>query len=398
MPVAGGGGDAGDDRAAGPRRRRQPAHRGADARLRHHDWAEQGVLGNLDAVGREGRLGQGGARRRCRSSSSMTATGSRRRSTSTRPTGCGSTRRRSTRSAAPSRRPSTNCSAAAEKFKDGRRHPAGAWRPGLAGRHDLRRASCCRTGGPEFYKKAFIDLDEEALGSDTMKKAFDQLRASSRPMSTPNFSGRDWNLATAMVINGKAGMQIMGDWAKGEFLNAGKKPGNDFLCFRYPGHAGRGDLQLRPVRACSRSARTEEDAQFEAGDRHHGPGLPGGLQRGEGLGPGAHRRARHRLRRLRQEGHRAISRRRPRPAPDRLAWRMAMPHPAAVKNAHVRRRHRRSSTASMSSADAAQEAGRRRSTNAKLSLERRCAPADCRRPRLRSAGEYGRWRRTPQSA
>ena len=50
-----------------------------------------------------------------------------------------------------------------------------------------------------------------------------------------NFSGRDWNLATAMVINGEAGFQMMGDWAKGEFLNAGKVPGQDFLCFRFPG-------------------------------------------------------------------------------------------------------------------------------------------------------------------
>ena len=30
----------------------------------------------------------------------------------------------------------------------------------------------------------------------------------------------------------------MGDWAKGEFLNAGKKPGTDFLCFRVPGTEG----------------------------------------------------------------------------------------------------------------------------------------------------------------
>ncbi|MGO6748393.1 extracellular solute-binding protein, partial [Rhizobium ruizarguesonis] len=29
------------------------------------------------------------------------------------------------------------------------------------------------TGGPEFYKKAFNDLDEESLKSDTMKKSFD---------------------------------------------------------------------------------------------------------------------------------------------------------------------------------------------------------------------------------
>ena len=71
-----------------------------------------------------------------------------------------------------------------------------------------------------------------------MKKAFDQLRTI-RGMVDPNFPGRDWNLATAMVIKGEAGMQIMGDWAKGECVNAGKKPGKDFLCFRFPGTQGR---------------------------------------------------------------------------------------------------------------------------------------------------------------
>jgi glucose/mannose transport system substrate-binding protein len=53
-----------------------------------------------------------------------------------------------------------------------------------------------------------------------------------------NFSGRDWNLASAMVIEGKAGMQMMGDWAKGEFLKAGQKPGVDFVCIRHPGTQG----------------------------------------------------------------------------------------------------------------------------------------------------------------
>ncbi|MEL7116948.1 MAG: ABC transporter substrate-binding protein [Pseudomonadota bacterium] len=92
------------------------------------------------------------------------------------------------------------------------------------------------TGGPDFYKAAFIDLDAEALGSDTMKEAFDRM-AFIRANVDDNFSGRDWNLATAMVINGEAGFQMMGDWAKGEFLNAGKVPGEDFLCFRFPGTA-----------------------------------------------------------------------------------------------------------------------------------------------------------------
>ncbi|KMK68452.1 ABC transporter substrate-binding protein [Puniceibacterium sp. IMCC21224] len=90
------------------------------------------------------------------------------------------------------------------------------------------------TGGPEFYQKAFIDLDEEALGSDTMKEAFDRM-ATLRSFVDDNFSGRDWNLATAMVINDEAAFQLMGDWAKGEFLNAGQTPGEDFLCYRFPG-------------------------------------------------------------------------------------------------------------------------------------------------------------------
>ena len=93
------------------------------------------------------------------------------------------------------------------------------------------------TGGPEFYKKAFIDLDPAALNSDTMVQAFDRM-AKLRTYVDDNFSGRDWNLASAMVIEGKAGVQFMGDWAKGEFLNAGKVPGQDFLCFRFPGTQG----------------------------------------------------------------------------------------------------------------------------------------------------------------
>ncbi|WP_170447463.1 ABC transporter substrate-binding protein [Ruegeria arenilitoris] len=89
-------------------------------------------------------------------------------------------------------------------------------------------------GGPEFFKKAFVDLDPETLTSDTMVQIFDQMRTL-RGFVDENFSGRDWNLATAMVMNGEAAFQIMGDWAKGEFLAAGKVPGEDFLCASTPG-------------------------------------------------------------------------------------------------------------------------------------------------------------------
>ena len=89
-------------------------------------------------------------------------------------------------------------------------------------------------GGAEFFQKAFVELDEATLTSDTMKAVFDQMRTM-RGFVDSNFSGRDWNLATAMVMNGEAAFQIMGDWAKGEFLAAGKEPGKDFLCASTPG-------------------------------------------------------------------------------------------------------------------------------------------------------------------
>ncbi|WP_156946017.1 ABC transporter substrate-binding protein [Roseicyclus elongatus] len=89
-------------------------------------------------------------------------------------------------------------------------------------------------GGPEFYQAALVDLDPEALSSDTMVAVFDQMRIM-RGFVDENFSGRDWNLATAMVMNGEAAFQIMGDWAKGEFLAAGMTPGEDFLCASTPG-------------------------------------------------------------------------------------------------------------------------------------------------------------------
>jgi glucose/mannose transport system substrate-binding protein len=93
------------------------------------------------------------------------------------------------------------------------------------------------TGGIEFYKKAFVDMDESALKSDTMKKAFDNL-AKLRAYTDPNYAGRDWNLATAMVIKGDALVQVMGDWAKGEFVNAHQQADKDFLCYRFPGTDG----------------------------------------------------------------------------------------------------------------------------------------------------------------
>ncbi len=93
------------------------------------------------------------------------------------------------------------------------------------------------TGGADYYRRAFIDLDASALASPTTEKVFRRM-AQIRKLVDKDFSGRDWNVASGMVISGKAGFQIMGDWAKGEFVNAKQVPGKDFLCFPLPGTQG----------------------------------------------------------------------------------------------------------------------------------------------------------------
>lgn len=89
-------------------------------------------------------------------------------------------------------------------------------------------------GGVEFYRKAFVRLEPAALKSTTMERALTVFRRI-KDYTDKGAPGRDWNQATAMVIRGEAAMQFMGDWAKGEFLAAGKVPHKDFLCVSAPG-------------------------------------------------------------------------------------------------------------------------------------------------------------------
>jgi glucose/mannose transport system substrate-binding protein len=91
-------------------------------------------------------------------------------------------------------------------------------------------------GGAKFYSDALVKLDQKALTSATMTKALETFRKV-KGYTDPAAPGRDWNLATAMVIQEKAAFQFMGDWAKGEFTAAGKVPGKDYICAAAPGTA-----------------------------------------------------------------------------------------------------------------------------------------------------------------
>jgi len=117
-------------------------------------------------------------------------------------------------------------------------------------------------GGADFYRKALVELDEDAVASDTMIAVFRQM-AELRSMVDENAPGRDWNLASAMVINGEAAMQIMGDWAKGEFVNAGQRPGDDFACLPVP--KAEGDSFVYLVNSLSFFEQPDTDAKDAQG-------------------------------------------------------------------------------------------------------------------------------------
>jgi len=96
------------------------------------------------------------------------------------------------------------------------------WQEGITFRSIL-----LAVGGKELFLKTFKDKDTSGPQFRKTLESFKKLK----DYVDPGSPGRDWNLATAMVIDGKAGFQLMGDWAKGEFINAKKVAGQDFGCF-----------------------------------------------------------------------------------------------------------------------------------------------------------------------
>jgi glucose/mannose transport system substrate-binding protein len=83
--------------------------------------------------------------------------------------------------------------------------------------------------GPEVYEAFWRDGDEATLRGDAFRRAaetFGELRA----LQDSGAAGRSWNLTAALVVSGQAAMQLMGDWAKGEFIAAGMTAGEDYGC------------------------------------------------------------------------------------------------------------------------------------------------------------------------
>lgn len=84
-------------------------------------------------------------------------------------------------------------------------------------------------GGRDLYLKVLKDRDAKAIQSEEFKKVLLSYKRLQSYVDKGS-PGRNWNDATAMLITGKAGVQFMGDWAKGEFSLAKQEAGKDYGC------------------------------------------------------------------------------------------------------------------------------------------------------------------------
>lgn len=91
-------------------------------------------------------------------------------------------------------------------------------------------------GGKEFYRSVMIGNDAKVAGSETMVHVFDVYRKLTKYVD-PASPNRKWNDTNLLVQQNKAAMQIMGDWAKGEFTSAGLVLGKNYGCVLTPGNS-----------------------------------------------------------------------------------------------------------------------------------------------------------------
>ena len=83
--------------------------------------------------------------------------------------------------------------------------------------------------GIEKRDQMYRDKDVDIAGGDGVKQVLTELKELKK-WTDDGYANRNWNDTTNLVITGKAGLQIMGDWARGEFSAAGMTGVKDFGC------------------------------------------------------------------------------------------------------------------------------------------------------------------------
>lgn len=90
-------------------------------------------------------------------------------------------------------------------------------------------------GGPDFYRELFYG---KIPWTDERVKQSLEILAKMMKYVNSDHAALTWDQACALVLNGKAAMNIMGDWAKGYFVANGWVADKDFGAVPSPGTSG----------------------------------------------------------------------------------------------------------------------------------------------------------------
>ncbi|MFP4705582.1 MAG: ABC transporter substrate-binding protein [Spirochaetota bacterium] len=121
---------------------------------------------------------------------------------------------------------------AADELEDAGILPV-AWTGGDIWEASVLELIIAGVGGVDFYRDAMVRRDPNAVDSDTMIEALEILKMI-ESYADEGASAREWNESTAMVIEGEAAIQFMGDFAKGEFIVADQEAGEDYVAVPAP--------------------------------------------------------------------------------------------------------------------------------------------------------------------
>ena len=104
--------------------------------------------------------------------------------------------------------------------------------------------------GKEKRDKILHDKDVALAGGADMKKVFTDFK-SLRQYADDGYANRNWNDTWKLVDSGKAALQIMGDWERGEFAAKGEVGTKDYGCIAgfddaHPTATTSGDVILFP--------------------------------------------------------------------------------------------------------------------------------------------------------
>ncbi len=137
--------------------------------------------------------------------------------------------------------------------------------------------------GKDKRDKILHDKDLDLAGGPEMKQVFTDFK-SLRDYSDDGYANRNWNDTWKLVDSGKAAVQIMGDWERGEFAAKGEVGTKDYGCIAgfddaHPTATTSGDVFVFPKQTDPRQGSGPE----APGEPHHLPGRAARLQQCQGL-------------------------------------------------------------------------------------------------------------------